>query len=44
MNQLLFFLFIATFITGLGISIPLFLLGFSLIKVSVDNISQKNYK
>jgi hypothetical protein len=44
MNQLLFFLLTASFITGLGISIPLFLLGVSLIKVSVDNISQKNYK
>jgi hypothetical protein len=44
MNQLLFFLFAASFITGLGISIPLFLLGVSLMKVSLDNISQKNYK
>ena len=44
MNQLLFFLFTAAFITGLGLSIPLFLLGVSLFKISFDNISRKSYK
>ncbi len=43
MNQLLFFLFTAAFVTGLGLSIPLFLLGVSLVKVSVDNIPRKSY-
>lgn len=44
MNSLLFFLFTASFITGLGLSIPLFLLGVSLFKISFDNISGKSYK
>jgi hypothetical protein len=43
MNSLLLFLFTASLITGLGLSIPLFLLGVSLVKVSVDNISRKSY-
>jgi hypothetical protein len=43
MNSLLFLLFTVSFITGLGLSIPLFLLGVSLVKVSVDNISRKSY-
>jgi hypothetical protein len=43
MNSLLFFLFTAAFVTGLGVSIPLFLLGISLVKVSVDNIPRKSY-
>lgn len=38
MNQLLFFLFLATFITGLGVSIPLFLLGVSLVTIPLREL------
>jgi len=41
MNLLLFFAFVLTWSTGLGVSIPLFLLGIFLIKHSLDIISQK---